>query len=46
VSFMRPSTAAILIGILLMIVAFVAWMIDADDEPHKAPGSHRSSTKR
>jgi hypothetical protein len=43
---MRPNTVAILVGILLMIVAFIAWMSDYDDEPHNAPGSHRSSTKR
>jgi hypothetical protein len=29
--FMRPSTVAILVGILLMIVALVAWMSEADD---------------
>jgi hypothetical protein len=41
---MRPSTITILVGILLMIIAFVAWK-SADDRPD-SPGSHRSTTKR
>jgi hypothetical protein len=43
---MRPNTIAILAGILLTIVAFVAWK--SSDERPDAPGSHRnnSNTKR
>jgi hypothetical protein len=29
--FMRPSTVALLVGILLMIVALVAWIGDLDN---------------